>query len=209
MIPAGTDLKYRVDIDIEGFDPKIDDFSVDVKNRWCQVKYSIGRADMLTDTDGNRYIALKSVPAGSYIAVLTASLKDTDFEDGRQNLVFVNHLADVGCCPRHDGGCSGGGEGGTVTYTRVFTVNLDNGTYIYDADGNPIEDVNGNRVRLSMTSEEVKELLEGRNENGTIDTIPEVIDAVSGLRENTEYTVMSNDDVDSMMSRVFGNDNDN
>lgn len=205
MIPAGTDLKYRVDFNVEGYNPLIDGFKVAVKNRWGDSKYLFDNENALTDTEGNIYITLDAVPSGVYYAETTVGLADRDFQDGRQHIVYKCHLVNVGCGVQQAQACNCQPEYGSVEFTRVYTLNIGDGTYLYDSDGNPIEGSDGQKVRLSMTAQEAKDLLEGRNDNGTIDTIPEVMDALGGMNDSTEYGVMSNDDVDDMMDRIFKN----
>lgn len=90
------------------------------------------------------------------------------------------------------GGC-------TVTYEPTFYVSIGDGAYLADADGNPILDGSGNPIfltgaaqeqkdrRLGLTIEELRLLLEGRNDNGHIDTIPELFDAAATTPENSRF----------------------
>ena len=106
-----------------------------------------------------------------------------------------------------------------VTYTRVWTVNFQDGIYLADKDGNPIRDVNGELIRFSdrvperkdvrinMTADEFKHWMDDRDENGTIDTRREIEDALGGVDDNTELSVMTTEDTSDMMSRILGTNN--
>lgn len=216
MIHAGTDLKYKVTAQIPGFSLRNNDFSVLVKNRWNQVKYIIEKEDMLTDDDGNYYFTLTDIQNGYYYAVLMAHREDTDFDSGLQNVVDSQFLCAVGVCDDEAcNPCRCQTDGMSVAYQRVWTVNVAGYVYLAEEDGTPILDANGNKiflkkdpddepfVRLDMTGEALKELLESRNHNGKIDTIPEMMDAAGGMEEDTEYSVSTNEDMDNMMDRIF------
>ena len=221
MIHAGTDLKFQVTAKLPGFTMKHDDFSIIVKNRWGQVKYIIEKDDMLKDDSDNFYFILTDVHGGSYYAVFTAHRSDTDYEDDIQRVVDKQLLCVVGggCdCGNDSGcGCDDGTDGMAVAYKRVWTVCINGYIFLAESDGTPILDCNGEKiylrttredeshsVPLDMTSAEFKELIEGRNQNGTIDTVPEALDAMAGLEENTEYSEVTEEDVDETMRDKFG-----
>ena len=214
MINAGTDLKYRVETDIAGFSLANNDFTITVSNRWGQVLKIIRKADMLIDSFWNYYFTLDAVPTGIYYARLAAHKEDEDFSDGIQTIVDYRYLVSVGT--EESMIRQSENDGSTVAYIRVWTVNLVDGVYLADANGNPILDADGNRIRLTdntsmtasvklnMTGDELKHLLEGRTANGKIDTIPEMMDSLGGMGDDTEFSVASGQDIDDMMSRVLG-----
>lgn len=214
MINAGTDLKYRVETDIAGFSLANNGFTITVSNRWGQVLKIIRKADMLIDSFGNYYFTLDAVPTGIYYARLAAHKEDEDFSDGIQTIVDYRYLVSVGT--EESMIRQSENEGSTVAYIRVWTANLVDGVYLADANGNPILDADGNRIRLTdntsmtasvklnMTGDELKHLLEGRTANGKIDTIPEMMDSLGGMGDDTEFSVASGHDIDNMMSRVLG-----
>lgn len=214
MINAGTDLKYRVETEIAGFNLSDNNFTITVSNRWGQVLKIIRKADMLFDSFGNYYFTLEAVPTGVYYAKLAARREDEDFTDGIQTIVDQRYLVSVGT--EESMVRQSENDGSTVAYIRVWTVNLVDGVYLADVYGNPIVDANGNRIRLTdntsmtasvklnMTAGQLKQLLEGHTANGKIDTIPEMMDSLGGMGDDTEFSVASDHDIDDMMSRVLG-----
>lgn len=221
MIYPGTDLKFKITVDAPGFDMvnHSQDATLIIKNSWNQVKYIIHRDDMLVDKDLRLYFMLPNVQSGAYYAQLTLTKEDANFDGGQQRIIDCQPLVRVGDCHHTNAGvyvCPA--DGVAVAYERVWTVNIEGVIYLADCYGNPILDKDGNRiylraadggsessqVTLDMTSEELKTLLEGRNDNGKIDTVPEVLDALGGMDEDTEVSVMTEEQTEAMMDRVLG-----
>ena len=87
-----------------------------------------------------------------------------------------------------------------VQYQEVTTVSLDGDEYLADTDGKYILTSDGKRiafqnptndkitdmgkVRLNMTGDEFKELIEGDNHDGTINTVPEQMRAMQGISDD-------------------------
>lgn len=217
MIHAGTDLKFRVKTQIEGFTMKNDDFSIVIKD-WCgRTKYVIYKRDCLVGSDGNYYFTIDNVPNGLLVAVFKAKRIDTDFEDDYQTVVDRQNLVYVGgndyCCDSE----SQETDGMAVAYKRVWTVNISGYVFLAEEDGTPILDSEGQKiyllssvadtsaaVPLGMTSAQLKQLLEGHNPNGKIDTIPELIDAAGGINDDTEVGIMTAEEARQMMRDKFG-----
>lgn len=219
MIYAGTDLKFRVTAEIVGFSMKKDDFSIIVKNRWGQVKYIIKKEEMLTDDNDNFYFTMDDVQNGTYYSTFNAKREDTDFEDDIQSVVDMQPLVVVGICDCEDGEHTCGADGAVVAYQRVWTVCIEGYIYLADSSGAPILDANGERIYLKnpqkektaygtidLTAEELNTLLTKRKEDGKIDTIPELMELAGGMEENTEVSLMTEEDADDMMQRILGND---
>ena len=213
MIYTGTDLKFKVSASVVGFQLKCDNFCVVVKNRWNQVKYVIEKNEMMTDDNDNYYFMLPNVQKGVYYAELTAEKEDTDFDSGVQHMVDRQYLVSVESEEFFDEHTT---EGMAVAYQRVWFVSVGGYVYLAESDGTPILDSDGNKiylkssgkdesaeVHIDITVKQLKELLEGRNDNGKIDTIPEVIDALGGMEENTEVSVSQQEDIDNMMNRIL------
>jgi len=124
MIAPGTDLKYRLSVELDGFTLDHDDFSLTIRNRYGQPRYVIGKRDFLRDTDGRWYFVMPEVRNGSYYATLTCHLRDTDFADGTQGVTDMRHLVDVGVCPCEPRSCRcAGTDGMAVRYERVMATN--------------------------------------------------------------------------------------
>lgn len=214
MIYTGTDLKFKMSASVVGFHLKYDNFCVVIKNRWNQVKYIIEKSDMLTDNSGNYYFMITNVQKGVYYAELTVERNDNDFDSGIQHMVDRQYLVSVDSEEFFDENTST--EGMAVAYQRVWYVNVGGYVYLAESDGTPILDADGNRiylrssgsdesadVHLDITVKQLKELLEGKNDNGKIDTIPEMVDTLGGMEENTEVSVSQQEDIDNMMNRIL------
>ena len=213
-------MKFKVKALVPGFEMANHEFSIIVKNSFGQVKYIITREDMLTDSKYNFYFMLRSVQQGTYYAVFMAEREDDNFEEGFQRIVDQQPLVSVGVCDCHQGGHVCQTDGVSVAYERVWTVNIDGLTYLAESDGTPILDADGNRIylsapdgdeeeagiRLDMTGSEVKELLEGRTPNGHIDTLPEALDVLHPMDDDTDVSLMTEGDADDMMSRILNGD---
>jgi hypothetical protein len=89
------------------------------------------------------------------------------------------------------------GDDCPVSYEQIWTVNVADGEYLADRDGNFFYTSDDKRisfsdrsssdgkVRLSMTGDEFLKKWEGRDPNGEIDTIPEMFDAARGISDDT------------------------
>ena len=215
MIYPGTDLKFKVSAIGRGMTLADNDFTLVVKNGYGRVMLVADKQDMLTDSAGGFYFTMSAVPSGSYTAILTIAKVDINFDGARQHIVDQSPLCTVSGSNVKMGGP--GTDGLVVCYERIWTVNIGDGVYLCDVNGNPILDVDGNPiilqeqgseqsdVRLSMTAEEFKQLIEGRNKNGKIDTLPEVMDAVEDIGDDTELKPMSGNEARDMVRSIFGN----
>lgn len=225
MIHAGTDLKWMVTVDMNGFDINEDDMELTIKNKWGQTKYSYKASDFFSDGEGHWFFTMPNVGAGIYYAYLDCYRGDHDFPEGYQRVTDVQKLVSVEVCScQCDGGCDCGCEececcgtdGMKVTYERVWTVNFIDGCYLADCYGNPILDAEGNLIRFSdkvpeqkdvridMTAAEFKHWMDDRDENGEIDTRREIEDALGGIDDQTELTPMTADDANAMTHEIFG-----
>lgn len=222
MIYPGTDIKWMVTVEMDGFSIDEDDMELAIKNRYGQVKYSYKAEDFYTNGNGMWFFNMPNARRGSYFAFLTCWRGDEDFPDNFQKVTDIRHLVDVGFC-----GCAKNTchccqtDGMKVTYTRVWTVNFIDGQYLADCYGNPILDRDGNYIRFSdkqpeakdvrinMTAAEFKRWMDEKDENGKIDTRREIEDALGGMEEEMEYTEMTADDVEEIMDGIFGTQNNN
>lgn len=81
-IYQGTELKFTLDIDIDGFSMDDDDFKVTIKNTKNEI--TIPKAEMLV-TEDNEYlftVDTLQMGTGDYYVITTAYVPDTDFDDG-------------------------------------------------------------------------------------------------------------------------------
>lgn len=81
-IYQGTELKFALDIDIEGFSMDSDDFKVTIKNTKSEI--TIPKSEMLlTENDEWLFtVDTAQMGTGDYYVIVTAYVPDTDFEDG-------------------------------------------------------------------------------------------------------------------------------
>lgn len=219
MIYPGTDLKFKITASIPNFDIAEHGCSVEIVNRRGRVQKTIPKSAMFSDEQGNWYFNIENVRSGPIFVRFNAEIPDKDYNKQVRIVTDYQLLCWVGVspygCPNGSSSSSSSSDTHNVTYTQVWTVNLDGDTYLTDEQGNLIL-VNGQRVRftntaepdravsLDMTGDEFKTLIEGRSDDSQINTVPEVLDVMQGLDEDTELTVMTNQDVDDMMGRVLG-----
>ena len=215
MIYPGTDLKFKVTAVGRGMTLADNDFTLVVKNSYGRVMLALEKQDMLTDSAGGFYFKMVNVPGGVYTAILTIAKTDINFDGARQHVVDYSPLCTVSGESVKMGGPST--DGLVVCYERIWTVNIGEGVYLCDVNGNPILDSDGKpimlseqgseseSVKLDITAAELNKLLTSHDKNGKIDTIPEVLDAIGNIGDVTEVSVMTDADTDDMMHRILGN----
>lgn len=219
MIHPGTDLKFKVTAVGRGMTLADCGFAIVVRNSYGRVTFVAEKHEMMTDSVGGFYFMMKSVAAGVYSATLTIEKPDINFDGSFQRIVDVSYLCSVGSVDTgrqlHET------DGVAVCYERVWTVNIGEGVYLCDVNGNPILDSEGQPIMLNnpepevvtakidITAAELNRLLTMRDKNGKIDTLPEALDAVQDIGDDTELSVMTDTDTDDMMNRILGNNGDN
>lgn len=214
MIYPGTDLKFRIRAEIPGYDIAQHYCTVELLNRYGKVKKTISKSAMFSDSEGNWYFTVENARTGDIFVRFNAEIPDKDYNKQVRIVTDIQKLCTVGTSLR----CQNSSDMAihNVRYEQVWTVNVDGETYLTDEQGNLILTDDGQRIRFSntamtsravlldMTGDEFKTLIEGRSDDNQINTVPEVLDVMQGLDEDTELTVMSNEDVDSMMDRILG-----
>ena len=221
MIYAGSDLKFRITSKKDDLKLSECDFRIVIKNRWGQAKFSIMKDDCFFDSDGNFYFTVEGIRQGMFFAYFSGGYEDEDYDKQYRAITDVQYLITIvsenynnsKMCPcvlpvyehphDHSKHC--------VEYEQVWTVSVDGGDYLADCDGNYIYTSDGKRiqftnnasqknedmakVKIQMTGDEFKQLVEGVNPNGEIDTIPEMKRALEGISD--DETVK--DDVDEQI----------
>lgn len=78
----GTEKKYLLEIESDGFDMERDDFEVDIKRGPKTIH--LEKSDLIKDTEGNFFITFDTAElgAGGASMTVTAHVPDTDFPDG-------------------------------------------------------------------------------------------------------------------------------
>lgn len=221
VVPPGTDLKFRVTVTKENFLLDEDQFNVVIKNRWGRVVARLLKSDCYKDSEGKWYFNVENVQEGEHYAVFVGVIDDTDYGKQKrmwhdQQLLFIGR---EGCCGT-ESRPTPHGDNCPVSYEQVWTVNVADGEYLADRDGNFVYTSDGQRisfsdrsssdgkVRMSMTGEEFLKLIEGREPNSEINTIPELMAAMQGISddktiieeidEQQEENEASDDDIDSI-----------
>jgi len=114
-----------------------------------------------------------------------------------------------------------------VHYEQVWSVSVDgedyladcNGDYVYTSDGKRIQFTNNlsqiiendmGKVKMKMTGDEFLQLIEGRNPDDTIDTLPEMLDAArdqqtikGDVQEQIDENEQENEATDSDIDEIF------
>ena len=223
-------MKFRVTPHIDDFQMSEDAFCIVIKNQLGQVKYRIPRGDCFYDSEGRWYFGMEHVQEGLYEAVFCAKVEDDDFDKQRCVVTDRRPLVAVGRYTLPPVECAVVPQPPYVEYERVFSVSIDGADYLADCDGRYILTAEGYRIQFSndvseivedmgkvkmkMKGEEFLQKWEGKNPNGEIDTIPEMLDAAQGIsdeetiHEHTEHQIeeeleeeaATNEDIDEMFN---------
>ena len=208
-VPPGTDLKFRVTVTRENFTLDDDLFNVVIKNRWGRVVARLLKSDCYQDSEGRWYFNVENVQEGEHYAIFVGVIDDSDY--GKQKrmwhdsqLLFIGRDGCIGTESRptpHGDDCP-------VSYEQIWTVKVADGEYLADRDGNLFYTSDDKRisfsdrssadgkVRLSMTGDEFLKLIEGRDPNNEINTIPELMDAMQGISDDTTVKEEIEDEID-------------
>lgn len=196
MIYPGTDLKFRITTTQPDFNLSEDNFEIKVKDQYGRVRQTVRKADCFWDDQGGWYFVMDNVRTGIYFAWFHGRYEDEDYDDQRRDFTDVQELCRVNyhAAPRHHH------HKHIVQYEQVWTVSIDGEDYLADCDGNYVLTSDGNRicfksnkqeiiddmgkVRMKMTGDEFLQFMEGRNRNGEINTIPELMDAAQGISDD-------------------------
>lgn len=94
----GTDLKFRIDIQAEGFDMANDDFSIQLRSGNDLIE--VPDDNIVYDEDGNYFLLVNTsqLKAGPLQMIVTANVPDGDFPNGvrrevdRVNLCMIKQV---------------------------------------------------------------------------------------------------------------------
>lgn len=202
MIYPHTDIKFRITITASDFNQRSNPWSLRVIDRFGRVFKEYAKNDFIRDSEGRFYFDMKNVLTGEYKAVTTIGIPDEDFTTGYQQRTDAQIFLHVNMCMCHPMcGCHCKTDGMEVLIERVWIINIDGGDYLAESDGTPILDKNGEKiyftnyidegdeimppVKLNMTGDEFKQLVEGFDPNSEVNTIPELIHAMQGISDET------------------------
>lgn len=237
-IPAvnpGNDLKFRVTTQKDDFNLARDPFAIIIKNRWGRIVKRIEKTDCYYDAEGRWYFDVEHVASGLHYAIFIGAYDDEDY--GKQHRTWNDRqplfVGREGCMMtsrrRHRP------DACPVSYEQVWSVSVDgedyladcNGDYVYTSDGKRIQFTNNlsqiiendmGKVKMKMTGDEFLQLIEWRNPDGTIDTLPEMLDAARGIsdqqtikgdvQEQIDENEKENEATDSDIDEIFDNEPD-
>ena len=222
MIYPGTDIKFRITATQSDFQLSEDFFEIVIKDHHGRIRKTITKSDCFWDEQGNWYFLIDDARKSIYYAHFYGRYEDEDFDDQHRDFYDVQELCRVGyrgtpipCKCKH-----------VIQYEQVYTVSIDGEDYLADCDGKYILTSDGKRicfkndkaqeiedmgkVRMQMTGEEFLQKWEGRDQNGEINTVPELMDAAKGISEDKTIKEEIQEEVEeSDVERVTPEDLDN
>lgn len=152
MIYPGTDLKFMVTTKIADFSLQEDDFNIQIKNRWGQLRAIISKESCFQDYEENFYFVLEDLPQGKYYAYFEGLIKDNDYEKQKRRITdkqLICIITDHCCCCCVEDDCDCGcDDEHCVEYTPIQIVSLDDGDYLMDMYGNYILTSEGRRIKF-------------------------------------------------------------
>lgn len=201
MTYIGSDLKFRITTTKDDFTLAGCPFCIVIKNSYGRVVKRIQKGDCFFDTEGQWYFNVENVKEGLHTAVFVGAYEDDDYAKQQRTWTDIQPLynGSVCCCttatdPHR---CC---EDHKVHYEQVWDVSIDGedyladryGRYVYTSDGkrimfknqiiDDIEDMG--KVKMKMTGEEFLKLMESKEPNSEINTIPELMDAMRGISDD-------------------------
>lgn len=222
-IYPGTDVKMQIIANIDDFLLTENNFLILIKNRWGRIVKRVDKNDCFYDSDGRFYFVLGSLPRGEYYAYFKGWIDDDDYDEQTATVTDYQLLLKVPSLPSplHPSTPSPLHK---VSYQVVQVVDVDGeayladcyGRYIYTSDGKRIQFTNDvsekiedmAKVKLNMTGEQFKMLVEGENPNGAIDTIPEMMRATTGISDDTTIRKDVDDQIDDGLEQNKGTEAD-
>lgn len=196
MIYPGTDIKFRITAKHPDFQLSEDFFEIVIIDRHNRIRQTLAKSDCFWDDEGNWYFVMDDARRGIYYAYFHGRYDDEDFDDQYRDFTDAQELCRVGyrgtpvpCKCKH-----------VIQYEQVWTVSVDGEDYLADSDGKYVLTADGKRicfhsdksqqiddmgkVRMKITGDEFLKFMEGRNPNGEVDTIPEILDATQGIGDD-------------------------
>lgn len=222
FINPGMDVKFQVTTSFDNFLMAENPFRIIIKDQYGRPVKTIRKEDGFWDKDDRFYFVLEKMRRGIYYAYFTGSYDDEDFDDQCATVSDIQELlrvpGSIHGCPCQSGDNILYCNCHRVHYEFVTTVDIDgdeclcgsDGKYILTSDGYRICFKDGIRKQTkdmakvyleTMTAKEFKQFIEGRNPNGTIDTVPELMDAANGINEG-DGTIKEEIDTEVQSSEV-------
>ena len=207
-IYPGMDVKIQVETFFDDFRLTDDSFRIVIRDAYGRIVRTVEKDDCFWDADGRYYFTMEKVKKGVYYAFFDGSYEDEDYDSQLAGITDWQKMLEVpspaladGCKKQYirDGQCLCRHR---VRYTVVTTVSIDGDEYLCGSDGKYILTSDGKRICFkndkrekvenmgkvyleTMTGDEFKQLIEGENPNGKIDTIPEQMRAMQGISDDS------------------------
>lgn len=226
-IPAvnpGCNLKFRLSTTKDDFTLASDKWNIVIKNNLGRTTHRIAKKDCYYDTEGRYYFNILNPQVGTYTAIFVGAYEDEDYPEDRRiwtdrQVLFVCR---EGCMmrqrrKRHPSACP-------VEYEQVWacSVNGDDyladcyGRYILTAEGDRIQFTNNlsndveemGKVKLKMTGEQFVQLIEGKDPNGAVNTIPELMQVMTGVDDQETIPQRIQDEIDDNEEENEATDSD-
>ena len=223
----GDDLKFRITARREDFQLSEDPWRIVIRDQWGRTKRTVTPQSCFYDDEGRFYFTLENVRQGVYYAYFRGSVEDEDYDKRRRVFNDRQVLIEVGIATRRRKGrrCSG-----SIEYEQVWAVSVDGADYLADCDGRYVLTGDGKRiqftnhtsqeveemgkVKMKMTGDEFLRLMEGKEPNQEVNTIPELMDAMRGISddktvvEEIEDMQDENEAGESDIDEIFDDDPD-
>lgn len=214
-IPAvnpGCNLKFRLTVTKDDFTLASDKWNIVIKNNLGRTTHRITKKDCYCDTEGRFYFNILNPQVGTYTAIFVGAYEDEDYPEDRRiwtdrQVLFVCR---EGCMMRqrrqhHPSDCH-------VQYEQVWACSVNGneylcdcyGRYILTAEGDRIQFTNNlsneveemGKVKMQMTGEDFLKLIEGKDSNGAVNTIPELMQVMTGVDDKETIPQRIQDEID-------------
>ena len=217
-IPAvnpGCNLKFRLTATKDDFTLASDKWNIVIKNNLGRTTHRITKKDCYYDTEGRWYFNILNPQPGTYTAIFVGAYEDEDYPEDRR--IWTDRQVLFVCRKRHPSACP-------VQYEQVWacSVNGDDyladcyGRYILTAEGDRIQFTNNlsneveemGKVKLKMTGEQFVQLIEGKDPNGAVNTIPELMQVMTGVDDKETIPQKIQDEIDENEEENEATDSD-
>lgn len=148
FVYPGNDSKFRITSTLEEFSLNEHNFEIYIKNTYGQVVAIIKKDECFKDSEGQWYFDMENLRRGVYHAIFIGSIPDDDYN--KQSRIFTDFqeflIVSNKCCSKSFHSCPCEHK---IHYEQIWTINLDDGTYLCDKDGNLMLTADGRRIQFN------------------------------------------------------------